>query len=52
MCWGGRGGLTSKNRSFFSELSHVKVFFGAIFSTYMVYTKTIIHLGVGESGGY
>ena len=26
MCWGGkgRGGLTSKNRSFFSELSHVK----------------------------
>ena len=24
VCWGGRGGLTSKNRSFFSELSHVK----------------------------
>ena len=25
---------------------------GAIFSTCVVYTKTIIHLGVGESGGY
>ena len=32
-----------------------KVVFGDIFSTYMVYTETIIiiiHLGVGESGEY
>ena len=25
---------------------------GAIFSSCVVYTKTIIHLGIGESGGY
>ena len=29
-----------------------KLVFGAIFPTYVVYTKTIIHLGVDESGGY
>ena len=29
-----------------------KVVIGAIFSNFVVYTKTIIHLGVGESCGY
>ena len=29
-----------------------KVVFGTIFSTSVVHTKTIIHLGVSESGGY
>ena len=28
------------------------VLFGVIYSTCVVYTKTIIHLGVGESSGY
>lgn len=29
-----------------------EVIFGVIFSTCVVYTKTIIYLDVGESGGY
>ena len=29
-----------------------KLVFGANFSTCVVYTKIVIHLGVGESGGY
>ena len=41
-----------QNSIIFQFIVTDKVVFGAIFSTCVVYTKTIIHLSVGESGGY
>lgn len=34
------------------KINHFSVLFGAIYSTCVVYTKTIIDLRVGESGGF
>ena len=34
---GGGGGLTSKNRSFFSELSHIKYSLVLFFNLYGIY---------------
>ena len=33
-------------------LSHIKLLWAASYSACVVYNKTIIHLSVGESGGY
>ena len=45
-----------KNKmAFVGILSQIKLLFGPLETSYsacVVYTKTIIHLSVGESGGY
>ena len=42
--------------AFVAIFSQIKLFFGPLvdpsYSACVVYTKTIIHLSVGESGGY
>ena len=47
-----RGSIGARNSIISQLIVTDKVVFGAILSTYVIYTKIIIHLGVGESGGY